>query len=59
MINKFKDVDLITCTTTFSMTWSISEILTQKHQDRWKVIQKYSDLLYWICYDQRLKIRKN
>ena len=26
---------------------------------RWKVIQKYSYLLHWICYNQRFEIQKN
>ena len=56
MSNKIKDINIKKQTYYF-----FDDIINIKNfglNNKWKVIQKYSYLIYWICDDQRFRIHK-
>ena len=57
MSNKVKDIDIKN-----RRYYLFNDIISIENSDAnngWKVIQKYSYLLYWLCYNKRFEIRKN
>ena len=54
MSTKIKDINVKSHTYYF-----FNDIIDIKNFDTWKVVQRYSYLLHWICDDQIFEICKN